>query len=82
MVKKNMSLMKILLGLCVLFTLTTGHSRMDGVLVDGKAPSDSVSQVDPWKRYVVKGEEFSVLLPELPAMIVIDSPFICRTFSK
>ena len=60
--------MKLLLGLCVLFTLTTAHSKTACALVGSHAPSDSVSQLDTWKRYVVKGEEFSVLLPELPAM--------------
>lgn len=62
-----MALMKLLLALSVLFTLITVHSRTDGLLVS-KSPGDSVRQVDDWKRYVVKGEEFSVLLPELPAM--------------
>ena len=60
--------MKLLLGLCVLFTLTTAHSRTACALVGSHAPGDSVSQLDAWKRYVVKGEEFSVQLPELPAM--------------
>ena len=72
-----MALMKILLGLCVLFTLITAHSKTDCVLVGSNAPGDSVRQVDAWKRYVVNGEEFSVLLPELPAMTT-GSSFVNR----
>src|SRR5215475_3064935 len=59
-------LKQILLLLCTL--VLAASSVMGQAGVRGSQPS---TQPDPqsWQRYTVKGEDFSVTLPTLPAMI-------------
>lgn len=66
---------RILLLLCTFIVLPSHVMSQSGVGV-GTGGGIGPGRPDPktWERYTVKGEEFSVILPMLPAMITVKAP--------
>lgn len=68
---------RILLLICTFILLPSHAMSQGGIGVGtggGIGPGGVSSDPQTWKRYTVKGEEFSVILPIRPAMITVKTP--------
>ena len=67
---------RILLLLCTFIVLPSHVMSQSGIGIGTGGGIGPGRPADPktWDRYTVKGEEFSVILPMLPAMITVKAP--------